>query len=851
MSVMRVGGALAIALSIGTLGAARTPASPSAPAYDVVLAGGTVVDGTGGTPMVADVAIAGDSIVAIGAALDTRGAGTVLDVRGRIVAPGFWDNHAHLVTLESHPMAENFIRQGITTILAPQHSQDQPFPLDAYMARVRMAPNVGLFTGHTWIRKRVMGLANRRPTAAELAWMTALVDSSMVQGALGLATGLEYTPATYAGQDEIVALAKVAAKHGGIYVTHMRDEGAGVMQSVRQTLDVGRRAGIPVQINHLKVTGAAQWGWSARILSLLDSATAAGRDVAFDVYPYDAYSTYSDLMFPAWALADGPAAFARRVADPRTRARLVREMRVLFTQQTGPGPETIRFREMAAHPELAGRTLADYLDRKGQPRTVAAAVEALIALQLEGGFIGVFTGMDEQDIERFVRHPRAMFETDGDLVELGKGYPHPRSYGSFPRVLSRYVRERKTLTLVDAVRRMTRMPAEWLAQADRGTLVVGRKADVVVFDPNSIADRAQYTDPHHFAEGVVHVLVNGQFVLRDGTMTGAKPGRFLERRRAARAVPARAVPARRSSSGAPRKALFILLDGIPADVLERVPTPFLDAIAAEGAYARARVGGELGGRTETPTISAPGYMSLLTGTWANKHNVWNNSNQKPNYDYWNLFRIVETADPSRTTAIFSTWLDNRTVLIGEGKPGAGTFRLDHAADGFELDTARFPHDKSSRYILDIDRHVADAAASYVAARGPDLSWVYLQHTDDVAHAFGDSPQSDHAVQQADSLVGRIWSAVRQRQALGEEWMVVVTTDHGRDSVSGRGHGGRSTRERTTWIVTNQRTVTPRFAAGSAAIVDIAPAILQHLRITAPPAVAREMEGTSFLRGPAR
>jgi N-acyl-D-amino-acid deacylase len=505
-----------------------------APAYDIVLRGGTVIDGTGAPGVVSDVAIVGDTIAAIGPDLDTRGASTVVDVRGQVVAPGFWDNHAHLVTLEEHPQAENFIRQGITTILAPQHSQDQPFPLDAYMARVRMAPNVGLFSGHTWIRKRVMGLADRRPTAAELAWMEALVDSSMVQGALGLATGLEYTPATFAETDEIVALARRAAAYGGLYVTHMRDEGAGVLESVRMTLEIGRRASIPVQINHLKVTGAAQWGWSAQILALIDSASASGTPVAFDTYPYEAYSTYSDLMFPAWALADGAEAFARRVADGATRARLVREMRTLFPRQTGPGPETIRFREVSAHPELAGRTLADYLTATGRPTTIDAAVDALIALQLEGGFIGVFSGMDERDIERFMRHPRAMFETDGDLVAPGTGYPHPRSYGSMPRVLARYVRERKVLTLEDAVQRLTRLPAEWLVQPDRGTLAPGLAADVVVFDANTIAERAQYTDPHHYAEGVMHVLVNGTFVLREGTMTGSTPGRFLARQRTTR-----------------------------------------------------------------------------------------------------------------------------------------------------------------------------------------------------------------------------------------------------------------------------------------------------------------------------
>lgn len=505
----------------------------SAP-YDLVLAGGTVVDGTGAPRRVADVAIRDGRIAAVAPRLSTRGAARVVDVSGQIVAPGFWDNHAHLVTLAEHPLAENFIRQGITTILAPQHSQDQPFPLDAYMARVRTAPNIGLFTGHTWIRKRVMGLADRRPTSAEMAWMSALVDSSMRQGALGLATGLEYVPATYADADEIVALARVAASHGGVYVTHMRDEGVDVLASVRQTLEVGRRAAIPVQINHLKVTGAAQWGWSERILAMLDSAAAAGTEVAFDVYPYEAYSTYSDLMFPAWALADGSTAFARRVGDPTTRARLVREMRDLFPRQTGPGPETIRFREVAGAPDLTGKTLADYLTARGKPTTVEASVEALIELQLAGGFIGIFSGMDERDIERFLRHPRAMFETDGDLVEPGSGFPHPRSYGAFPRVLARYVREREVLTLEDAVQRMTQRPAQWLAQEDRGTLAPGMVADVVVFDPDRVRDRATYTDPHHYADGVTHVLVHGAFVLQSGAITGAMPGRFLERRRPVR-----------------------------------------------------------------------------------------------------------------------------------------------------------------------------------------------------------------------------------------------------------------------------------------------------------------------------
>jgi predicted AlkP superfamily pyrophosphatase or phosphodiesterase len=296
-----------------------------------------------------------------------------------------------------------------------------------------------------------------------------------------------------------------------------------------------------------------------------------------------------------------------------------------------------------------------------------------------------------------------------------------------------------------------------------------------------------------------------------------------------------------------RKAVFVLLDGIPADVIERVHTPALDAIAATGGYTRAHVGGALGGPTETPTVSAPGYMSLITGTWANKHNVRGNNNQSPNYNYWNLFRIVETLEPSRRTALFSTWTDNRTMLIGVGRPGAGEFQLDHVADGFELDTIAFPHDKASRHILAIDERVSTDAAAHIADVGPDLSWVYLQHTDDAGHAHGDSDLFHAAVRQADVMVGRIWDAVQRRQTLGEEWMIVVTTDHGRDARTGKGHGGQSERERTTWIVTNHPALSERFTRRTPAIVDIAPSILQHLGVAAPEAMLRQMDGVSFLR----
>lgn len=296
----------------------------------------------------------------------------------------------------------------------------------------------------------------------------------------------------------------------------------------------------------------------------------------------------------------------------------------------------------------------------------------------------------------------------------------------------------------------------------------------------------------------------------------------------------------------PKKAVYIILDGIPADVVEKVTTPTLDEIVRAGGYTRAYVGGEKGGYSETPTISAPGYMDLLTGVWANKHNVWDNYDQAPNYHYWNLFRIVEDADSTLKTAIFSTWLDNRTVLIGEGHPDAGAFRLDYAFDGFERDTIRFPHDPDSDYIQVIDELVADEAARYIAEQAPDLSWVYLEYTDDMGHRFGDSETFYASVEWADRQVKKIWEAVKTRQSMGENWMLVVTTDHGRDAATGQGHGGQSDRERTTWIATNAAELNRRFAEGEPAVTDIAPSILIHLGIQAPKPIRIEMDGTSFL-----
>lgn len=294
-----------------------------------------------------------------------------------------------------------------------------------------------------------------------------------------------------------------------------------------------------------------------------------------------------------------------------------------------------------------------------------------------------------------------------------------------------------------------------------------------------------------------------------------------------------------------KKAIFILIDGVSSDALEAVSTPYLDAISKEGAYARAFVGGLKGTYSQTPTVSAPGYNNLITGTWANKHNVWGNSIKDPNYNYWNIFRIVENHNPNLKTAIFSTWLDNRTKLVGEGLENAGAIKFDYAFDGFEHDTINFPHKEDETHFLEIDEFVTDETAKYVMESGPDLSWVYLEFTDNMGHMYGDSPQFHDAIEKADNQVGRIWDALQKRsKEFNEDWMIVVTTDHGRSTDTGMGHGGQSNRERATWIVTNQKT--NDYFNETPGIIDIIPSILNHMEIKIPLEIEKEMDGTSFI-----
>ena len=507
------------------------PAAAHAQEFDVLIRGGTVVDGTGVEGYTADVAVVGDRIVAVSReGIASSRAREVIDATGRVVTPGFVDNHAHVQqSIAHHPLSENFLRQGITTLVASLHSGDQPYPLDDFASSLEMAPNVAFFAGHTWMRKQVMGMENRAPTTDELERMKALVDEAMRQGAMGLSTGLLYVPANFAETEEVIELAKVAAAHGGIYVSHMRNEAGGLIESMAEVIRIADEAGIPAQINHHKAAGATQWGASERTLAMIDSANAAGLDIVHDVYPYAASSTSSAVLFPQWALAGDEDDFAARVADPTTRARLEEDMRTVWNRDRGGSDlERVQFRVLPSDRSYDGRTLADYAEDRGFARDdLEAGIDLVIDLQLAGGFSAIYHIMDEADVVRIMQHPLAMIETDGDNVGYGLGYPHPRSYGAFPRVVARYVRELGALTLEEAVMKMTSLPARWLGQDDRGIIEEGKLADIAVFDPEVLQDRATFTDPHQYSVGIEQLLVNGVPVILDGALTGEKPGRWI------------------------------------------------------------------------------------------------------------------------------------------------------------------------------------------------------------------------------------------------------------------------------------------------------------------------------------
>jgi dihydroorotase/N-acyl-D-amino-acid deacylase len=499
--------------------------------YDLLIKGGRVVDGTGAPWVKADVAVEGDTIVAVGPHLEGPARRTV-DAAGQVVAPGFIDIHTHARRgIFEVPTAENYVRQGVTTLVEGQDGSS-PLPLGAFLSRVaalRPAVNFASLVGHGSIRETVMGSEDRAPSAAELARMQELVREAMRDGAFGLSTGLFYVPGTFARTDEVVALARAAGELGGIHVSHARDEAAGVVAGVAETIAIGEEGRLPTQVTHHKLIGRASWGRSVETLRLLDEARRRGVDATVDQYPYTASSTsLAAALFPAWALEGGAAAVRVRLASPDARTR-IREVVVgkIRNERGGGDPANIRLAACAFDPSLEGKTLSGILAERGKDATVENAADLALEVVERGGASGVFHAIAEEDVERILASPLTMVASDGEIPVFGRGAPHPRSYGTFARVLGLYVRERGLLTLEEGVRKATSFPAARLGLPDRGLVRPGMKADLVVFDPATIRDRATFEKPHQYAEGVSLVVVNGEVVLDGDRMTVARPGRVL------------------------------------------------------------------------------------------------------------------------------------------------------------------------------------------------------------------------------------------------------------------------------------------------------------------------------------
>jgi dihydroorotase/N-acyl-D-amino-acid deacylase len=504
-------------------------AQPSS--YDLLLRNGRIVDGSGNPWFKSDLAVRGDTIAKIALSIDEP-ASRVIDVAGAVIAPGFIDIHTHAIRrIVDVPTAPNYIRQGVTTLMeGPDGSS--PLPLSTFLSRLdRLAKsvNIGSFIGQGSIREAVVGRANRTATPQEVTRMAGLVEQGMKDGAFGLSSGLFYVPGTFTSTDEVVELAKVAARFGGIYISHMRDEASRVVDSVKETIAIGERGGLPTQLTHHKIIGVGNWGKSVETLQLVDEARKRGVDATIDQYPYTASSTsIGAALLPAWALEGGREKVVARLKESGTRADIKSEVvRSIQNERGGGDPKNVVLARCTWDESLDGKNLAEVTRIRGMEPSVANAAEAAMWIVEQGNCSGIFHAMAEEDLRRILRHPATMIASDGGIPVFGKASPHPRNYGTFARVLAVYVRELNTITLEDAIRKMSSFPAQRLGLTDRGVLRPGMKADVAVFDPARVRDRATFENPHQYAEGFSTVIINGKVVLDNGSMQSARPGRVL------------------------------------------------------------------------------------------------------------------------------------------------------------------------------------------------------------------------------------------------------------------------------------------------------------------------------------
>ncbi len=509
----------------------------------LVLQGATIVDGSGTPGLRGDVAIAAGRIVQVGKVDHVAGA-EVLDATGLVVAPGFIDlhNHSDRAVLE-HPQVANYLHQGATTLLCG-NCGGSPTDVPEFFAALRATgtgPNIALLIGHGSVRGAVIGQIDAPPSPQQLEQMQALVRDAMEAGAAGMSTGLRYRLGAYASTREVIALASELAPYGGIYATHMRDEGIRILPALEEALEIGRQAGVPVHVSHHKISSASVWGLTAETLKRMDAARDSGMDVTLDQYPYGAGSSNLGLMVPQTTISGGLGAFRKRIADPKQKAEILEAVRGLMLRklfETGVDaqqPKEVRTAlariQIAQLPEdkdhFEGLNLAQILDRRDVKLTLESGAELIVELVARGAR-AIYHTIDDSpdgDADRVMRHPQTCIASDGYVFPFGQGSPHPRSYGTYPRVFARYVRQRPVLSLEQAVHKMTALPAARLGMTDRGLIKPGYWADLVLFDPEKIADQATFLEPHQYSIGVQHVLIRGTFALRDGKLTGLRPGR--------------------------------------------------------------------------------------------------------------------------------------------------------------------------------------------------------------------------------------------------------------------------------------------------------------------------------------
>lgn len=497
--------------------------------YDVLIRNGKIIDGTGNSWYYGDVAVKDGKIISIGKLANAVATKTI-DAQGLIVAPGFIDVHGHIEGgIFERPTADNYIYDGVTTVITGNcgGSAESMKSFFHQLDSMKTSINIASLIGHNTVRRQAMGLSNRLATPEEQRKMEELVAQAMKEGAVGLSTGLIYLPGMYSNTEEVVGLAKAAAAYGGLYASHIRNEESKVVEAINEAINIGIQANIPVQISHFKVSHKANWGRSKETLPLIENARKNGYDVTIDQYPYTASSTNLGVRLPDWALSGGNDSLKKRINDPETHKKIINDMLAQLKEYKYKNYSFAVVATYRADSTYNGKNISEINKLKGRKPKAKEEAETILDMMLAGGAQMVYHGMDEDDVRYFLKYPFNMIGADGG-VSNGRGMPHPRTYGTNARVLGKYVREEKIISLEEAIRRMTSLAAQKFQLKDRGLLKEGYAADIVIFNEQEVADRATFDQPHQFSAGIPYVLVNGQVVIDNGNHKGIRSGKTLK-----------------------------------------------------------------------------------------------------------------------------------------------------------------------------------------------------------------------------------------------------------------------------------------------------------------------------------